>query len=122
MVHDIDRGLGAYYDVVLHPGKLYMTQLHVSIFLHSQTFCPIYLFDGIAPLEIVHRSAQEMASSKVYDASCHCGTVKYKVRLDDTPSTDPDFFAPGTRVSKCNCTTCHKVNAPDCYPEDLPSG
>jgi hypothetical protein len=114
MVCDIDRGLGAYYDVVKPPGKLYMTQLRVSVFPTPHTLHPIFFFDGISPEKKIHYSPEQMSSSRVHDGSCHCGNVKYKIRLDDTPSTDPDFFAPGTRVSKCNCTTCHKVNKPDC--------
>ena len=77
-------------------------------------------------------------SAKVYNGSCICGDIKYQVRLTlppvdtigpngvymrneisfDSPpnqhheaSTDNDSTAPreGTRIYKCNCSTCHKV-------------
>lgn len=54
--------------------------------------------------------------TREYNGSCHCGTVKFKVRFD---------IANGT--SKCNCTLCWKQrnwNIPGLKPEafELVSG
>ncbi|PVI01156.1 hypothetical protein DM02DRAFT_561966 [Periconia macrospinosa] len=59
-----------------------------------------------------------MSSTKVYDGGCHCGNVKYKIRLDLPPSTDEDPFKPGTRIYKCNCTTCLKLGMFHTRPKD----
>ncbi|KAF1997835.1 hypothetical protein P154DRAFT_524548 [Amniculicola lignicola CBS 123094] len=49
-----------------------------------------------------------MSETKVYDASCHCGDVKYKVRLTFPPK--PGYYDAETiRIYKCNCSTCHKL-------------
>ncbi|KAF1954384.1 hypothetical protein CC80DRAFT_493865 [Byssothecium circinans] len=53
-----------------------------------------------------------MADTKVYDGVCHCGNVKYRIRLALPPQmdSDPGTKAKVTRIYKCNCTTCLKLN------------
>ncbi|CAI6229676.1 unnamed protein product [Periconia digitata] len=59
-----------------------------------------------------------MITTKVYDGGCHCGKVRYKVRLDIPPSSNPDYLGRGTRIYKCNCTTCHKLGMFHARPGD----
>ncbi|KAF2635535.1 hypothetical protein P280DRAFT_473788 [Massarina eburnea CBS 473.64] len=49
-------------------------------------------------------------SSQVYDGSCHCGIVQYKIRLTLPPEIDADLHEGVTLISKCNCSTCLKLN------------
>jgi hypothetical protein len=47
-----------------------------------------------------------------YTGSCHCGTIKYILFITSKPCLDPlatPLDADGTRIEKCNCTTCHKM-------------
>ncbi|KAJ4364493.1 hypothetical protein N0V83_009087 [Neocucurbitaria cava] len=55
-----------------------------------------------------------MASHKAYPGSCHCGDVKYEVRLKFPPINDPKTES--VRIYKCNCTTCQKMGYFHCRP------
>ena len=44
-----------------------------------------------------------------YDANCHCGNVKYKIKLDDLEHPE------GT-VNSCNCSICTKNGYILVYP------
>lgn len=47
---------------------------------------------------------------QAYKGSCHCGKIKYIAQLSLPPSLDPAPPATaGTRIRKCNCSTCHKL-------------
>ncbi|KAK7182329.1 hypothetical protein PSPO01_11563 [Paraphaeosphaeria sporulosa] len=60
-------------------------------------------------------------STKAYTGSCHCGDVKYQIRLTLPPNDTIGFDAKreGTRIYKCNCSTCHKMGMFHCRPNDL---
>lgn len=55
-----------------------------------------------------------MSSSKAYPGSCHCGFVKYQIRLQFPPVHDPQ--AKSVRLYKCNCSTCQKMGFFHCRP------
>ncbi|KAF2472714.1 uncharacterized protein BDR25DRAFT_11134 [Lindgomyces ingoldianus] len=51
-----------------------------------------------------------MSTTGVYHGSCHCGSIKYQIRLTFPPSlTDKDPAAKTIRIYKCNCSTCQKM-------------
>ncbi|KAF1968146.1 hypothetical protein BU23DRAFT_558831 [Bimuria novae-zelandiae CBS 107.79] len=58
-----------------------------------------------------------MSSTKVYSGSCHCGDITYQIRLTLPPNDTIGFD--GTRIYKCNCSTCHKMGMFHCRPSDL---
>ncbi|KAF2258200.1 hypothetical protein CC78DRAFT_622016 [Lojkania enalia] len=45
----------------------------------------------------------------VYHGSCHCGTIRYSIKLTFPIVKSNDRLAKLVRVYKCNCTTCHKM-------------
>ncbi|KAF2678774.1 hypothetical protein K458DRAFT_316299 [Lentithecium fluviatile CBS 122367] len=60
-----------------------------------------------------------MSSTQVYHGSCHCGHVKYQLRLTLPPALGPDHhLQKATRIYKCNCSTCHKMGMFHCRPID----
>ncbi|KAF2730989.1 hypothetical protein EJ04DRAFT_514901 [Polyplosphaeria fusca] len=60
-----------------------------------------------------------MTSTNVYHGSCHCGDVKYQVRLTLPPTMDTDRNAKTVRIYKCNCSTCQKMGFFHCRPISL---
>ncbi|KAF2024240.1 hypothetical protein EK21DRAFT_79135 [Setomelanomma holmii] len=48
-----------------------------------------------------------MSALKAFHGSCHCGAVKYQVKLKFPPVHDSS--AESIRIYKCNCTTCQKM-------------
>lgn len=60
-----------------------------------------------------------MSDTKVYHGSCHCGNVKYQVRLTLPPLITAERTAKTVRIYKCNCTTCHKMGMFHCRPINL---
>ncbi|KAF2108852.1 hypothetical protein BDV96DRAFT_254608 [Lophiotrema nucula] len=57
-----------------------------------------------------------MSDTKVYHGSCHCGNVKYQVRLTLPPLITTDPTAKTVSIYKCNCTTCQKMGFFHCRP------
>jgi hypothetical protein len=55
-----------------------------------------------------------MSTTKAYHGGCHCGDVKYLVKLTFPPIMDPK--AESIRLYKCNCSTCHKMGMFHCRP------
>jgi hypothetical protein len=61
-----------------------------------------------------------MSSNNAYHGSCHCGAIKYQVKL--LFPTNPDYNPKTTiRIYKCNCTVCQKMGFFHCRPYDLPN-
>ena len=50
-----------------------------------------------------------MAALKTYPGSCHCGNIKYLVKLSLPPQKGAHPFDQKPKIYKCNCTTCHKM-------------
>ena len=48
-----------------------------------------------------------MSSTKVHHGGCHCGKVKYQIRLTFPPINKAG--AESIRIYKCNCTLCQKM-------------
>jgi len=64
--------------------------------------------------EPVRVSSPNMSDRKAYPGSCHCGAVRYQVKLKFPPIHDPT--AETIRIYKCNCTTCQKMGMFHCRP------
>ncbi|ORY18934.1 hypothetical protein BCR34DRAFT_472711 [Clohesyomyces aquaticus] len=62
-----------------------------------------------------------MSTTSGYHGSCHCGNIKYQIRLTFPPSlTDIDPKAKTIRIYKCNCSTCHKMGYFHLRPISIP--
>ncbi|KAF1850554.1 uncharacterized protein K460DRAFT_412243 [Cucurbitaria berberidis CBS 394.84] len=55
-----------------------------------------------------------MSAHKAYPGSCHCGDVKYQIRLKFPPIMERG--GESIRIYKCNCTTCQKMGYFHCRP------
>lgn len=63
---------------------------------------------------------QDHRSRRAYHGSCHCGHIRYLVYITLPPATSSASAAgsPGSRIYKCNCSSCHKMGYFQIRPTD----